>query len=322
MSEATIEAIESEAYGEGEAIEGEAYEGEAYGEAGYEAYGEDARSRANRRARQRQIMLARQRQQRRPVRPMPMPMPSPVRPDARAAVNAIRTVDLEAKVAQDSLRRAIENANRRASRATYSALATAAIGQVLDTYEKNLDGHPFVRAAARFAPLAILPGDRERKGIEAVLLHPAFIGGALIGGIFVLGKFTTTSQDVHEIKIAVPNVVRDGDTGTLIATPVDRNGRTLTGVAVSWKSGEDTILMFTDPAAGKFKALKQGPVAVTVTAGDVSTSTALRVEANWATAGGDGAAGANGAGADAAGSRAAGGSVAGSNVPVDPPQGN
>ena len=54
MSEATIEALESEAYeGEGgeSAYEGEAYgeagyEGEAYGEAGDEAYGEASRDAA------------------------------------------------------------------------------------------------------------------------------------------------------------------------------------------------------------------------------------------------------------------------------------
>ena len=54
------------------------------------------------------------------------------------AFPAIRAVDLDNKVEQDSLRRAIERANRRAARATYSAVATGAVSQALDTYEANL----------------------------------------------------------------------------------------------------------------------------------------------------------------------------------------
>lgn len=55
-----------------------------------------------------------------------------------ATITAIRAVDLDNKVEQDSLRRLIEQANGRASRAAYSALATGAVGQALDTYEAKL----------------------------------------------------------------------------------------------------------------------------------------------------------------------------------------
>src|SRR5689334_22220593 len=92
MSEATIEALESEAFeGTGEA----GYEGEALGEAGYEAYGEATRSDARRRERQRQIMLARQRQamlarqrQAPPRRPQPARRPAVTTPTP--AVRAVR----------------------------------------------------------------------------------------------------------------------------------------------------------------------------------------------------------------------------------------
>jgi hypothetical protein len=275
MSEATYDSLEGEAYeGEGEAYEGEAYEGEAYeGEAGYEAYGEDARSRADRRYRRRQIMLARQRQLQRqprvsPYRPAPPPRPARVdgapRP-APATLNAIRAVDLDAKVAQDSLRRQLDRASRRATRSMYSALATGAVSQALDTYAENLEPHPFVRAAVRWAPLALLPADKERRGVEAVALHPAFISGALIGGIFLIGKFTTDqTREVAEIRIQVPSKIVANDEITLSAVAVDDKGRPVTGVQLIWDSSDQDRLRLLDPAGGRFKAAAAGDVEVTV----------------------------------------------------------
>src|SRR5690242_11601409 len=125
MSEATIEALESEAYeGEGEAYgeagyEGEAYgeagyEGEAYGEAGYEGYGESAKSDARRRrARQRQILAARRAQQRRlPAPPPRRPVVTAPSPSQRPAMTAIRSQDLDLKMELDSLRRQLAKARR------------------------------------------------------------------------------------------------------------------------------------------------------------------------------------------------------------------
>jgi hypothetical protein len=282
MSEAALEALESEAYsgleGEGEASEGEAY-GE--GEASSEGRGEDPRSRAYRRAQQQQqIMLARRRQmQMRAPQTSWAGQPSPGARPNQATISALRQVDLDAKVAQDSLSRKVDRANLRASRATYSALATAAVSQVLDTYEQNLKDHALVRAAARVAPLAILPPDQTRRGVDAVLLHPAVIGSALIGAIFLIGKTTTTAQDVHDIRVAVPDVVQVGDRGTLVAIPVARNGRTVSDAPVTWDSRDDTILRFTDKAAGKFEAVGAGLVAVTATSGNVTVTSALTVKA-------------------------------------------
>ncbi len=276
MSEAAYEALEAEAYGdaegEAEAYEGEAY-GDAWGEAGWEGYGEASRADARRR-RQQQIMQARHRQRmrqrqlelRRAPQP-PRPAQAPYGRPSPATVTALRAVDLDNKVEQDSLRRAIDEANRRASRSMYSALATGAVSQALDTYQDNLKDHAFIRAAARFAPLAILPGDQKRKGVEAVLLHPAFLSGALIGGIFLIGKVTNAVPGVHDIRMAVPNTIKVDDAGTLEGFPVDRNNRRIPGVTVIWKSSDNAVLQVRED--GTFEAKTTGKVVVTATAGDV-----------------------------------------------------
>lgn len=284
MSEATYETLESEAY-EGEAYgdayegEGEAYEGEAFEG---ETYGEDARSRAYRQARQRQIMRARQREilQRGTARPVRPPAAGPARSGpARpgpATINAIRAVDLDAKVAEDSMRRAIAQADRRASRSMYSALATGAVGQALDTYQENLKDHPFVRAAIRWAPLAILPADKSRKGFEGIVLHPAFVSGALIGGIFLVGRLTVTSRAVVDIRVAIPRQMNVGDKTNLAATPVDRDGRTVSDAKVEWQSSDPNKLKI-DSAAGTLEAIAAGSVVVSATTGDVTVPTMVEV---------------------------------------------
>jgi hypothetical protein len=291
MSEATYDSLEGEAY-ESEAYEGEgeAYEGEAYeGEAGYEAYGEESRAQRDRRNRQRQIMLARQQQlqrQRRSatVRSAPRPAPATVTAATRpapATLNAIRAVDLDAKVAQDSLRRQLEKARRNAQWSTYSAIATGAVSQALDTFEGNLADHPFVRAGLRLAPQALLPATSQRKGIEAVLLHPAFLATAAAGGILLAGRLANTDKTARAIDIIGPDSVDAGTSSTFLAEVTDSAGRIVTNLPLTWTSSDNSTLSFPDPGRGAFTTTTTGPsaasVIVTVTAGNVQKSKLIQV---------------------------------------------
>ncbi|MGW1726448.1 hypothetical protein ACWCQK_26365 [Streptomyces sp. NPDC002306] len=255
MSEAAFEALEAEAYegdAEAEAYEAEAY-GDAWGDAGWDAYGEASRAEQRRR---RQIVDARRRQRQRqaPARRAPQPPQVPPRSSGRPspATVRVRAVDLENKAELDSMRRAIDEANRRATRSMYSALATGAVGQALDTYQETLADHEFVRAAARFAPLALLPGDQNKKGVEGFLLHPAFLSGALIGGIFLVGKFTNSKPGVADVRVS-PNSVQAKQTGRFVGYPVDKEGRTLSDVTVTWESTDQAVLKV-DPVTGEYKA--------------------------------------------------------------------
>jgi hypothetical protein len=283
MSEATFEATESEALeGIGEAAyEGEAgeasYEGEGAGEAAYEGWGEDARSDARRRARQRQIMVARQRQaqlRRRPAPPRPViPAPSQA---VRAVRSEVRSLDLDTKVALDSLRSRLDQANRLAYRNAWAAEASAAASQVLDSFETGLAPHDWARAIIRGAPTLLLaPGKARRPGLEGVLFDPRVAGGALLAGIWAIGHFRGASSGVAQIRIANPSPVAVGTAGKLTGIPVDRSGRNVSAT-VTWTSDNSDVLDV--KPTGDYEAGVAGTATVTATADDVSVPISVKVK--------------------------------------------
>jgi hypothetical protein len=288
MSEATIESLESEAYeGEGgeAAFEGEAYgesgyEGEAYGEAGYEAYSEDARSDARRRrARQQRIVAARQRQARQRRAPAPPPRrPAVTVPSQRQAMPAIRSLDLDTKAELDSVRRQLAKARRNGDMAMYSAVLSTLASQGIDTFGDKLQKHDVVKSFFRTAPLALLWPQSSRRGIEGILLHPAFVGAAGVAAIVISGKLVNASQDVHEIQIANPGPISAGDSGQLSGTAKDRSGRDVQGIAINWDSDNSNRLNFTDKTLGKFTTGPEtGPVNVKASTDGVSNTISVTI---------------------------------------------
>ena len=199
-------AYDSEAYGEG------AYDSEAYGDASDEGLGEESRSARRRRERQRQILQERQRQRQRQRRrkcarngqcrqnrrPTRAAGPSP-----RQTIAAVRDLDLDTKVELDSLRRELEESNRRASRATWATVAGVAAAEVINQFDA-LENHPNVSAAIP-APLCSCCRPRS-KGAESkgILLDPRVIGGAAVLGIALASRFTSTSKAVRKILTSAP----------------------------------------------------------------------------------------------------------------------
>lgn len=251
MSETTIEALESEAYeGEGygeAAYEGAAYgeasyEGEGYGEAGYEAYGEDARSDARRRrARQQQIVAARQRQARLRRLPAPPPRrPAVTVPSQPHAMTAVRSLDLDTKAELDSIRRQLAKARRNGNMAMYSAVLSTLASQGIDTFGDKLQKHDVVKAFVRTAPLALLWPQQSKKGIEGVLLHPAFVGAAGVAAIFISGKLVNAPHDVDSISVDGPSEISTKSPGQLTAVASDRKGNQI-AVDFVWSSASDSI---------------------------------------------------------------------------------
>jgi hypothetical protein len=254
MSEATTEALESEAY-EGEAYgeagyEGEAYgeagyEGEAYGEAGYEgeAYGEAAKSDARRRRarQQQQILAARRARQRRLPAPQPRrPAVTAPSPSQRQAMTAIRSLDLDLKMELDSMRRQLAKAQRNGNLAMYSAVLSAVGSQGIDTFGNRLEKHDVVKAAVRAVPLGLLWPQHGKKGIEGVLLHPAFVGAVGIAAVVISGKVVSAPHAVDSISVVSPVNVPAGKTVTLSAVAVDRKGNAVPNISITWTSLDTT----------------------------------------------------------------------------------
>lgn len=205
-----------------------------------------------RRARIRQAQLRRARQSRTPARAT-----APSRP----AIRAIRSLDLKTEVEQDSLRRAIEESNRRANRATWAAVASATVDQGLSSFSNDLKNlPPYVAAAARFAPLLLLSPQKKRGGVEGILTDPRFAGFIGITGFAVLGHLRSRPASVDQLVITSPDTVAPGDTLTVEA--LDRNGNPVANVAITWVSASTALTVDRKTAVVKGKAGDKGRIIV------------------------------------------------------------
>jgi hypothetical protein len=278
MSEAWADAMDSEAYeafGEGaydsEAYGEGAYDSEAYGDASGEGLGEESRSDRRRRERQRQILLDRQRQRqaqtrlqrRAPSEPRPA---RPGGPSPRQTIAAVRSLDLDTKVGLDSLRRALEESNRRAARATWAAVTSTAVDQGLASFVTDAQNHPYVAAGARFAPLLFLSPEKKRGGVEGFATDPRVIAGAAILGIALFGNFRNKEQGANSVSIGNPGDLTPGAPGQLNAVVLDRSGIPLaTQPTFTWTSNS-SYLSFPSTTSGSFTTLDTAQGSVLVTA--------------------------------------------------------
>ncbi len=254
MTSTWLDDYESEAYDDSDSD----YDSEAYDDS------EDARADARRRARARRIALARRRMAvARTGRPT-----TPARPvTPTQAVSAIRHLDLEAKVTEDSLRRALDQSNSRARRATYVTVTSTAVEQALDSFGGDLAKHDYVRAGLRFAPLLLLAPERRRKGIEGWALDPRVLGAAGIVGVVAAGRFHDKGTGVGRIVVSNAGIsLATGANGKFTAVVLDKDGNSLPGQPVYGPTNDTSVLDV--GADGSFTAHREGPVTVLVRYGD------------------------------------------------------
>jgi hypothetical protein len=239
--------------------------GEGDGEGIYDS--EATRWDAERRARARRLALARRRGS--PYRPpVRRPAVRPVTP--RETVTAIRELDLQTKVSNDSLRAALERANRRTRRANYVVPASLAVDQVLDTFGGDLAEHDFVRAGLRSLPLLLLAPERTKRGFEGFILDPRVLGLAGVIGVVGAGKFHDRGVGVTQIELLDQKV---SGTGTLQAIVTDKHGRELSEPVVF----ESKSPLLTVQRDGSFTATGTGRAFVAASAGGFSHTFVLRV---------------------------------------------
>jgi hypothetical protein len=246
MSEATIEAFESESWdsmgeaaSEGEGAGETLYEGETAGENAYDSSGEDVRSYP--RSRARRIRDARQAQRGRPLPPTPARRGVVSAPIRRPTITAVRSVDLDTRAELDSMRRALARARRNGDMAMYSAVLSALASQGIDTFGNHLGNHDVVKAVFRTAPLALLWPQKPRRGIEGILVHPAFVGAAGIAAIVISGKFVNASHGVDTISVDGPDEISIGrGAEQLSAVASDRKGNTV-AIEFTWKPVDSNI---------------------------------------------------------------------------------
>lgn len=235
----------------------------------YEAYGDpdeasnDDRRRRRVQAQQRRVELAQRRRAQSRARGVPArraPTPAVAQ---RATQSAIRTLDLENKVAQDSFRGASAAADKRMSRAEYSAVASAAVNQFIETF--NTPQNDIGRAALRFAPLLLLAPQHKRKGIEGWITDPRAIGLAAVGTIVLVGELRKKGDTGNQLEISGPAQLTALQEAVYNADVRDGNNNVVDNVAVTWTVEPGTVASL-NPASGPsttVKALVPGNATIT-----------------------------------------------------------
>jgi len=239
------------------------------GESDYDSEDIDAESRASqarrRRAQQRRVALARRRAALAQARSRTLARGAarPPAPTAGRTASAIRTLDLETKVQEDTFRTAFAAQSKRMSRAEYAAVAGAAVNQFIESFDAP--DNPYAKAALRFSPLLLLAPQRKGVGFEGFIKDPRVIGGAAVAALVLLGENRNQFRKAREIKVFPPSPsLKKTETLTLIADVLDARGNRLPNEKVTWQSA-DTNLANID-ANGKITPGSTAPTTVMIIA--------------------------------------------------------
>ena len=268
--------VDTEAYDDGEAVATDGLgDGEDYDEASRETR---ARRAAAARARRRRALLARENRRRAQMQararagdPTRRGSTAPVPPQAAAA---IRTLDLQSKVQEDTFRSALAAQAKRMNRADYAAVAGAATNQFIESFDAP--DNAFARAALRFAPLLLLSPPKRGTGLESVLKDPRFVGAVAVGGITFLGENRGQFNRAARVDVLSSSELSVGDQDVFVADVFNRRGDLLPSAGVSWRS-DDTNVAEIDQTTGKVTAKGPGTAVITVTSDGAVRRVRLRV---------------------------------------------
>jgi uncharacterized protein YjdB len=202
-----------------------------------------------------------------------LPAPPQPRTQAQAAVNAVRNLDLETKVQEDTFRRAIRVQSRRMSRSEYAAVASAATNQFIESFDAP--DNPFFRAALRFAPLLLLAPQRRGSGLEAVITDPRVIGGAAVAAIVFFGENRKRLTVAQSISVTAPANVAVNASDRFVADVIDGRGAVLS-VPVTWTSSDSGVASI-NPETGEVTGVANGVAIITATADGIVRRFRLQV---------------------------------------------
>jgi len=226
-----------------------------------EAY-DDSESAASRARRRRARALAAARRRAAARRGSPLPATAP----PRAVVSAVKELDLQTQVQQDTLRSAIAAQNKKFDRANIATVATLLIGEAFRTF--GTPDNTFVRAGIQAAPLVVLAQGTSRGGVEGVLRHPAFYGAAGMLGLAFIGDQRQRNSSVKTINVLGPAQLTPNKEDVFLADVLDGRGRP-SNVTPTWQSDNPAVVDI-NATTGRVKAgTTPGIAIITVKAGDV-----------------------------------------------------
>lgn len=233
-----------------------------------EAY-DDAESAASRARRRRaRALAARRRTAARQAARLPATAPP------RAVVSAVKNLDLQAQVQQDALREVIAKQNKNIERANLITVGTLLIPEAFRIFGEP--DNALVRAAILTSPLLIAPGQRK-PGLEGIVRHPAFYGGAGLLTLAFIGDQRKRNASVQTVDVLGPTQLAVNKDDVFIADVFDARGKRST-TTPSWQS-DNTAVAEIDATSGRIRAKAVGVAIITASAGDVIRRIRLEVVA-------------------------------------------
>jgi len=232
-----------------------------------EAY-DDAESAASRARRRRaRALAARRRAAARRAGRLPTTAPP------RAVVSAVQELDQQAQVQQDTLRDVIAAQNKRADRQNLVTVGTLAIPELFRVFGEP--GNAFVRTGILASPLLLLAPGQKRRGLEGVIRHPAFYGGAGLLALAFIGEQRKRNSSVQAVNVLGPAQLTVGKDDVFIADVLDASSKQSTAKP-SWQSDNPAVAEI-DATSGRVRAKAPGVAIITASAGDVIRRIRLEV---------------------------------------------
>jgi hypothetical protein len=149
-------------------------------------------------------------------------------------------VDLEAKVAEDSLRRDLAALRSRSIRSEYAAVAGAAVNQLMESFQPT--DNAYAKAALRFAPLLLLSPQRRGRGTLAFVTDPRVIGGAAVFGLTFFGE----RRGKASVAVVAPPQLASGGSARFVAQVLSDKGEAVPGRTVKWDTSDHTMATVDD----------------------------------------------------------------------------
>lgn len=232
-----------------------------FGEGDIDSESGDEESRASRRRRAQRIAAERRRKELARARTRDVArQATPSAPTQRETVAAIRDLDLETKVQQDTFRSAVTELKKAQYLSGLATASTIAINQGFQSFGRP--GNGAVAAIVSAAPLGLLltsPG--IGKGFGRYLTNPGVVGALAVTGIAILGRNKNMFGGAKEIRIlSVPTLTRAA-TFRFRGDVIDGNGKTI-DKAVTWES-DDTTIATVDATTGLVTAIGVGSAVIT-----------------------------------------------------------
>jgi hypothetical protein len=239
-----------------------------------EASRRERRQQARRRAarRKKQVVMRRRAAQARARSRRTAMVPArtqPVKAAVRQTQAQVNDLALESQVQADEVSRAL-TAYRKSIGSTQLALAGSLItGQLVDSLSPNISflQNNVAKAAVKASPALFLRRPGKSNGVVGTLTHPAVLTAAGVGGALLIGELTKDrGNEVDRLEITLGRNVLVVDEKTRVAArAVDKNGRTVEGVAITFTSDAPDIVSV-DSATGEVKALRAGGTEIVATA--------------------------------------------------------